>query len=94
MKTVTYECDRCGETIPEGEQVWNLGIAIACEPDTEDTHPRWLKKEHRAQWCRPCMEHYDLVGMSSGSDAKPIDPPPTIEDLVREIVREELPDAD
>ena len=94
MKTVTYECDRCGNMIDDHEQAWNLAITIACEPRVPDHYPTWVSKERRAQWCRPCMEHYDLVGMSTGSDAKRSDPPPTIEELVREIVREELPDAD
>ncbi len=90
MRATTYKCDRCGEDIKyPDEQVWNIAVGIACEPDVV-AHSIYSNCG-AAQWCRSCTEEFRLVPRSPKLPGLP-EPPPKFEDLVREIVREEIQD--
>jgi len=92
VKTI-YTCDKCGKTVDHPkEQMWTLGVVVRegfhgsfydCKPGETDI-----------QVCRPCLE---LLGIHRSPDIKPggiaLPPPPSLEDLIREIVRGEVENA-
>ena len=98
MKTVTYECDRCKKVVAKGGVLWNVRIETECVVTGPGVYKAGPFTDACSDWCQSCMEVYGLLKPDRDSIVKPIDPPPTLEDLVkelvREIVREELPDGD
>ncbi|MEE9597935.1 MAG: hypothetical protein V3V96_14270 [Acidiferrobacterales bacterium] len=87
MKTVTYKCDRCKKEINHPkEQVWNVAVGLECEPKSPSL---FYSSCPRAQWCRRCTEEFRLV-VAPSVPVPPLPPPPTIEDLIREIVQQEV----
>lgn len=90
---VTYSCDRCGHSQegtngmynlqPGQRQIWAVAIRLG----TNGIH------DLMADWCRPCcIEMGILKPAASGADAPTVAPEtkPTLEDVVREIVRQEI----
>lgn len=88
MQTTIYKCDRCGEESTDRQEI-NLdrvGVFVGIyerrfsygSPSVE------LIKE----WCQNCREKYGLVQKVKESKVEVT--PTTLEDMVREIVREEL----
>lgn len=92
MITTTYSCDRCGHSQPDSEQMWSLGIMLEHRQFT----PYWAGKAAAVQvlWCRKCVESICLLKAAMGArEAKPAhvpETPPTFEEMIREIVREEV----
>jgi hypothetical protein len=81
MQTTTYKCDRCG-----AEDTTN-DIALTT---IRVQYGQYKKEDKRtAEWCLNCRIETGLTNPKNG-DVKPIDPPLTLEDLVREIVRSEM----
>jgi hypothetical protein len=46
--------------------------------------------KHQQEWCRACVEEFDLLPRIELKDVPKPEPAPTFEDLLREIVREEV----
>ena len=81
MKKVTYTCDRCHATdqtnsidlLPIQVQVFSFKSIVKT-----------------AEWCRNCL---NITGLLSDTnpvlEVEKIVPPPSIEDIIREIIREE-----
>mgnify|MGYP001583734811 CR=1 FL=1 len=81
MKVVTYTCDRCHATdqtnsidlTPIQIQVFSFKSVVKS-----------------ADWCRNCL---NITGLLSYTDpvleVEKIVPPPSMEDIIREIIREE-----
>jgi len=88
MRKTTVTCDRCGEIIPEKDQVWQIKLAYKCFP----TEPDISHIQPRAEWCRGCMEELGLLGNKyKATIDNPVPPPePTLEDIIRAIVRAEI----
>ncbi len=84
MKTTTYKCDKCGE---EASGTNTIGLDIV--------EVRWGQYEThvtQGEWCKKCRIE---MGCIYDGDKKPVaedESPPTLEDLVREIVRDEIPE--
>ena len=87
MITTIFSCDRpgCGHTQEDSTQMWELQVSLSHYPGTFD-YPTTKKQ---ALWCRKCVEEFGMLPIPETSITVPIIPPPTIEDLVREIVRSE-----
>lgn len=93
MITTIYKCDRCGDERPTHDQIWSIGISLVSKDSEyryastyEGTKPKYLAQD----WCRKCVEIYGLLHQH---DAKPEEikqPKATLEDLVRELAREEI----
>lgn len=84
----TWTCDKCGHSQDTGAQMW--GIRLHVNHMTYDDGPSSSK--HDALWCRDCTEGAHLLPPYDKDETKHIPPvPPTLEDLIREIVRSELP---
>lgn len=77
--TVTYTCDRCGSAQTTNEQFWTLEVQARC-------NTQFPYEVAKIQVCRPCLE---LLGIhrrvkEGVKDKRPA--PPTVEDLIREII--------
>lgn len=83
MKVITYTCDRCksSDTV---NKIDLIPIKILLSD-----HNSAVKQ---ADWCRRCLASYGLAKASEDikNPIVKIEPPPTIEDIIREIVREEI----
>jgi len=94
--TTTLKCDRCKQSwnLPDHRQLWRIGVSYYTNaPAYYSSDFKQPNQGHIAEWCRGCMVEMGLLGPSSdGEDKDKIrpDPPPTLEDLVRAICREEI----
>ena len=97
MIVTTYTCDKCGHEQNDDKQMWEIGIAL----NHRGTPPSGFSRlggavlnETIELWCRKCVEGLRLLPTPR---PKPDDPPPppkpTLEDMIREIVHEEIVDA-
>jgi len=48
------------------------------------------KTKLNALWCRSCMEAHDLLPSASLKEVENIKPPPTIEDIIQEMIEDAL----
>ncbi len=93
MSTITVlTCDRCGANVPQNgdHQFWEVGVITACRPQIAAHKAMYqVDKKHKMEVCRPCIEDMGLVP-SRREDKTSIPTPPTLEELIREIVAEEV----
>lgn len=91
MKTTTYKCDRCGRENTVDYHTTERELDL--ETISVGTGKYHYDKSHRGgqEWCKKCRIE---VGIDSPEkampEAVPLDPLPTLEDMIREIVREEI----
>lgn len=85
--TITYRCDKCAHEQHDHDQFWALSVSIHPWASSGETSTSIKKMD----LCRRCVE--DLGMLPPAYDRKPPAPPapPSIEDIVRDIVREEIP---
>lgn len=84
--TTIYRCDRCGQEQQTKDQIWQVQVTIGSIGD-----PHGQNKKHIADWCRKCAEAARLLPNYLHKEAnEELPPPPSLEDLVRQIVREEM----
>jgi hypothetical protein len=82
---VILTCDRCKQTT---EKLWEIGIT--CEPLGDYVYRSQfhvIRKQQKTEWCEPCVKEMDINRPLLR--AQTITPSPTIEDMIREIVRSE-----
>ncbi len=89
--TTEYKCDRCKKVVDGGESLMTVGI-FTIYHGYKHSIPltRIEKSEH---WCIECRIEKGIERPHPAFKAKPEDPAPTVEDLIREIVREEVQDT-
>jgi len=86
MITTIYTCDKCGHAQDTKEQMWQVQVSIGSIGERPSQN-----RAHAADWCRKCAEAAHLLPDVRHKEAKEeLPPPPTLEDLVRQIVREEM----
>ena len=85
--SVTYKCDRCSKqqtntpSLPYKEQLQMWAVAVSLNGSSRRT----------ADWCRECVILMGILDVQKEGDvAVTPTPPPTIEDIIREIVNEEI----
>ena len=84
MYETMITCDCCKKSskqnAKDGMQLW--AIKIMCGSNTP----------YQVDWCRECCIKASIFPAYNSEDKKivPAQPPPTLEDLVRQIVQEEL----
>lgn len=87
--TTEHKCDKCGHTQPDGTQMWHVGILFYHSGSSmgSSMHQNLHSQKY---WCRPCMEYVGLLGPHQVrvGPAKIEPPPPTIEDMLRELIVE------
>ncbi len=83
MKTMTYKCDKCGaEAVGEN--------TIGIESITV-TWGQYANRVASGEWCTTCRKKYGLVHVPVTQQRPVPEVEPTLEDMIREIVRKELP---
>ena len=88
VRTVILKCDRCGATA-ENDKDFLKHVAVGVNWGGYGFQAADRKLE--ADWCRECLIKTGLCRPQNEADEKIAPPaPPTLEDLVRDIVREEL----
>lgn len=78
MITKIYTCDRC-KAADTTNEIDLIPIKIVIF--------NFQSEVGRAEWCRKCLNEMSLN--TALPDVKRVEPTPTIEDIIREIVREE-----
>lgn len=87
-----YICDKCGHTQPERDQMWEVAITVR-HLNFHNTAVAAIGKtgdKHKRLWCRKCVQKAHLLCADAGEKVKVSLKPPTLEDIVREIVQEEI----
>jgi hypothetical protein len=91
MITVTYKCDRCGHEQDKNIQMWEVAVSV----QHLDGNAR-IKREFRwlpantTIWCRKCCNEVGLIGKWEPPKDSPQITAPTLEDQIREVIREEI----
>jgi hypothetical protein len=88
----TYICDRCGKAQPpriETSQAPLYRLTLLCEAiDEARSHYRYIPSEQEAEWCVDCLTELKVKRpLLHGGGAEQ---PPTLEQIVRDIVRSEM----
>lgn len=88
MIKTSYVCDKCGAVQDTPEQFWNVGVTYS---NQGATYIQYSTPAHKntMQVCRKCFIDFGLTAPTKKDE--PIQQaPPTLEELIREIVREEI----
>lgn len=89
MIITTYTCDKCGHEQTNDNQMWNIGVAI--HHQAHDSRYAYSREPMvKGLWCRPCIESIGLLCPAPKPDDKDVKPAPTLEDMIREIVANEV----
>jgi hypothetical protein len=83
---IKYVCDKCHKSQETSEQMWEIAIAYNHYGYNAHIGNRY----HQQLWCRDCMTSVAGFFEPVKKDAPP-SPAPTLEDIIRELIREELP---
>lgn len=81
VKTI-YICDKCQNEQPTAEQFWTVGVSANVHTYVGDH----FVEGKSMQVCRPCLESFGIYVRQKPNDATPPPAPPTVEELIREIV--------
>ena len=88
-----FTCDRCKATWDitkeHDPQRWTVALSFQCAPHSPEF--TYTTPNLRATWCRPCVEQSGLfVSRSTTTVAEQLR---TIEDVLRDIIRDEIATA-
>ncbi len=86
MIVTTYTCDRCAHDQTDDDQMWRIKLFVEYFGSVYDKQYPWKE----VLWCRACV--VSVLGALPQSEADPPqpDPEPTMEDMVRSIVQQEV----
>ena len=83
-----YICDRCGHSQENNNQMWDFEMNLY----NSESRSRGKHRCTTVMWCRTCVEHFGWLPRNPEKQKEnplPI-PTPSLEDLIREIVKDEL----
>lgn len=83
-----YKCDKCGVEKDSRDQFWFVCVLISS--DMFPTVQHYGSWSHRKEWCRSCVESAGMLPRVVLKDVPISEPAPTLEDMFREIIREEI----
>ena len=86
-----YTCDKCGAEQLDGSQFWTVAVSAHEGLHADDTYHRVNKMS--IQVCRVCLEGFGIHAQAE-TKAKPEYNPPSLEDLIREIVTRSVSKGD
>lgn len=93
MITTIYTCDRCKKEV-EKEDLEGVAFGLRYYRQYSQDYvvfPRHVPGRE-FDWCKSCRIETGLTPVDAKlPDAKPLNPQPTLEDLIRELIRQELP---
>jgi len=88
MRETILTCDRCRKKVDNlsevGAGIRSLHYGSYGGGDTYVVH------QFGAEWCLECCIEMGIAKPRKESSAQPIQPFPTLEDMIREIIREEV----
>lgn len=93
---ITHICDRCGHTqpkqpdntFPDRRDMHQISVIVSDGP--EYGGPAFTKISHTALWCGKCLLEKRITRPYRRQGDPEPPPPPSIEEMLREIVREEI----
>jgi hypothetical protein len=83
MRVTTITCDRCKREITDNKQIWP--VELRCRETSLLAAPVLS-----AEWCRSCCLEMGIWENKEETVNPIIEPKPTLEDFVRELIQEEL----
>lgn len=94
-KETTYKCDRCGATSTDQKELGLCGVAVGMRTKTYGSYESGFRLDSQrddlsADWCRRCCEAVGFCDTKEKAEVSGEPDIPSLEDLVREIVREEM----
>lgn len=78
----TYTCDKCGHTQQNDKQMWKLLVSLV----HHGFEHNYSTTKREVLWCRACVERKGFLPIPGEQEKSDSTPPPTIEDMIREIV--------
>jgi hypothetical protein len=81
----TYTCDRCKGDFSDRKAIKCVSAGVGDFSGSDS----WFKS-FRQDWCHNCLKGFGLPCESAKATDVPPNPPPTLEDMIREIVLREL----
>lgn len=85
----TYICDRCGgQKVDDSDFLHTVSVEVdwGYRPEWREYDRKTLKK---AEWCPQCLAAFGLAKEKVNRPQSPV-PEATIEDYIRQIVRQEV----
>jgi len=89
MRKTILTCDRCKKEVDKLSEV-GAGIRSHQYSSYGITGDAYVVHQLGAEWCLDCCIEMGIAKPCKESSAQPIQPSPTLEDMIREIIREEL----
>lgn len=80
MITTIYKCDICGLEQDDNKQFWTVGVTASYQGYSSMS----FVENKYLEVCRPCLESLGIYVQKKKDDSLPN--PPTIEELIREII--------
>lgn len=78
-------CDLCNKDIISDSQTWDLLLYAECGHKPGSSSGGYDTPRLRLEICRPCLDRLGII-VTYGEERKILQPTPTIEDIIREIV--------
>ena len=89
MRSTTYKCDRCGGESQDPNFLQAISVNIIWRGN------QYESRVASADWCQGCVSEMKIAKIPYPKPKDYVPVVPSLEDLVREIVRQELgPDAE
>lgn len=94
-QTTTYKCDRCGKESTNADELNLMLVAVGVKKERYssyygreyDLHD-WSNRQ--MEMCRSCREQLGLHDTEHVKKDEPVSVAPSLEDMIREICREEI----
>ena len=86
MIKTTYTCDRCGQEQVDSKDkpIQYVTVRVSYSFGYGETD------RLSALWCRPCADALHLLATPPREGVEPTSPQPSLEDILRTIIREEM----
>lgn len=89
MKQEIFTCDRCKKVVPKENDLTEVGAGKREQYyGSSFSGERYEVRQFVSEWCIDCCKEFGLVISNRETPPKP--PRTTLEDMIREIVREEM----
>lgn len=88
MITTTYKCDRCGHEQNKPDQMWDIMLCFRHHENSE-MRLNIYSGDRKAIWCRECVKLFPTIASFAPNPAEGKSAP-TLEETIREIIREEV----
>lgn len=89
MRKTILTCDRCKKEV---DALNDVGAGLRQINYSFASSASVISGQYRADWCRDCCIEVGFIRPNTcgKEEVKVVDPLPTLEDLIREIIREEI----